>query len=147
MCQFLKRQILHNIPSGKGDLSQALNDILKELNVRLEEACSNGISLLQIYLATLRTKRNIKLKEVCRIKDKLEKQNESWLNSEFNVPNLEITDENRKSVGTSKPTGRPTLTFQEKSDRSKRREASNISRNLNHDPQMILQSCRHAANM
>lgn len=75
----------------------------------------------------------------------MRKRKESWLDSEFKVSNLQITDDNQQSVATSNPIGRPTLTFQEKSDRSKRRDASNISRNLNHDLQRILQACRHAA--
>lgn len=145
MPTFTKRQILHYIPEANGDLLPALNYILTELNIRLEDINPNELTCLKANLSTLRTKRNIKLKEVCRIKAKFEKKNSIWLDSEFTVPSLQITDKNQQNSSTHVRPGRPSLSYEEKSDRSKRRDSANISKNLGNDPQRILQACRHAA--
>lgn len=143
MAKFTKRQILENIPPG-GDLSVTLNYILKELNICLENACPLGLQRLKAALSTLRTKRNKKLEEVHRIKKKFEQKNSGWLDSEFIVPNIKIINHNQEYPSYSTP-GRPSLPFEKKSDRSKRRQAAKISASLDHNPQKILQACRYAA--
>lgn len=141
MVKFTKRPILENIPPG-GDLSKTLNYILKEFNICLEDAHPTGLQHLKAALSTLRTKRNKKLEVVRRIKEKFEKKNSGWLDSEFIVPNIKSINHNQEYSSNSKP-GRPSLSFEKKSDRSKRREAAKIS--LDHNPQKILQVCRYAA--
>ena len=142
MITFTKWEILENIPIN-GDLSEAMNYLLRKLNIRQKDSCQTGLKHLKAALSTLRTKRNKKWNEVCRIKERFEKKNLSWLDSEFTVPNIKIANESEESSFSSGP-GRP-LKFEKKSDRSKRREAANISANLDHDPQRILQACCHAA--
>ena len=147
MVKFTKRQILEYVPP-KADLSEAINYILKELNIVLEDACPQDVQRLRAALSTLRTKRNKKFQEARRIKEKFEKRNSSWLDSEFVIPNITINDENQQpSTSSSSRVGRLSLSFENKSDRSKRREAANISKSLNHNPQRILQACRYAAKL
>ena len=120
-----------------------MNYVLRKLNIRQKDSCQTGLKHLKAALSTLRTKCNKKWNEVCRIKQKFVKKNLSWLDSEFTVPDIKIANESEQSSFSSGP-GRPSLKFEKKSDRSKRREAANISVNLDHDPQRLLQACRHA---
>lgn len=132
MAKFTKRPILENIPPG-GDLSETLNYILKELNICLKDARPTGLQRLKAALLTLGTKRNKKLEEVRRIKEKFEKKNSGWLDFEFIVPNIKSINHNQEYPSNLKP-GRPSLSFEKKSDRSERREAAKISASLDHNP-------------
>jgi len=79
---------------------------------------------------------------VKRTKTKYESKHKEWLDSIFSIPNISI----KNVASDSAPVvGRPSISFHEKSDRSKRLEVAAISKKYNNDPLKLLMACRHAA--
>ena len=142
MASFTKREILEHIVDNT-ELTPAINYILKKLNVCEKNIASDSMDRLRKALFTLRSKRNSKYNAACRKVDYFESKNSSWLDSEFKVPDL-VNVDNEKST-TTPGLGRPPVSFDEKSKRSKRREAAMISASVQHNPQKILMACRYAA--
>lgn len=76
------------------------------------------------------------------MKDRYEAMNSEWLNSDFCI-SISAIDANKPEL--SPKFGRPVIEFSAKSSRSQRREATEISVKLQHDPQRIMMACRYAS--
>lgn len=138
MAEFKKREILEKVAEVK-DVNLVVDYIIHKINVKTTDIDLVWISKLKAAISTLRSRRNAKFKVANRIKDRFELQNADWLNSSFIIPRLII-------AGTSNPLpGRPSLQFERKSDRSKRRAVAAINSTQKHDPQSLLIACCQAA--
>lgn len=144
MAKFTKRELL-KILLLNNDLSEATDYILLKLNIKSENCLPQKLQDFKASLSALRTRRNQKFEKASRKKDRFEKNNEMWLNSEFIVPDIITAGSNEKISSSLTGPGRHCLSFEEKSDRSKRREIANISASLDNDPNRILLACRKAA--
>ncbi|XP_011872388.1 PREDICTED: uncharacterized protein LOC105564550 [Vollenhovia emeryi] len=118
------------------------------MNIQISDIHSDSIISLKNAITSLTAKCSAKFQAAQRIKNRFELKNCEWLNSNFNVPTLQLINDcyNEKACYNSTiGFGRPIKEFEDKSDRSKRREAATISAQHNHDPWRILAACRYAA--
>jgi len=144
MAAFKKREILEKLAEVK-DVNLVADYIIHKINVNTTDIDLVWIGKLKSAISTLKSKRNAKFEAANRMKDRFELQNANWLNSSFIIPTL-ITTSNPTLINTSNPLpGRPSLPFEKKSDRSKRRAVAAINSNQKHDPQSLLMACRQAA--
>lgn len=144
MVNFTKEEILEELAKSKTDGTElAVQYILRKLKYDSDSICSEAMNGLKVSLRTLKSKYTKKYNAAFRMRDRFIKQNKDWLESEFIVHTdkllLKQTD-----VKVRGP-GRPKIEFNSKSDRSKRQEISDISANLQHDPQKMILACRYAA--
>lgn len=135
--KFSKREILELLLKSS-EMDSVLTYILSKLGKNINDLDKENLDRLKLALSTLKAKRNIRFNAASRKTDRFLSKNKDWLDSEFVIP-----DFIPKKIQTS--TGRRSLDYTEKSDRSKRREISAISSNNSHDPQRLILAARHAA--
>lgn len=138
MTTFTKREILKNYTDG--DKDSAVHYILNKLNIEIETLESDDLNTLRRSVTTLLSRKKDKLAAANRKTERFEKQSKEWLDSTFVVPNLR-----EKCQTFSRKRGRPNVDFSDMSNRSKRREITNISNYLKNDPFKILQAGCYAA--
>lgn len=146
---FTKREIIeHFHKDNVNDINETVNYILTKLNLKVEDVIhTEKYDQLRVAVKTLKSKFKLKWKASKRTMIRFQTQYATWLESEFQIPNFScfnnsvILDEN---VSMPKP-GRPSIAFDKKSQRSKRRDAATISNQNGNNPQKIVMACRHAA--
>src|SRR5262249_19797108 len=138
-----KREVLNKIHSDS-DRNLGVDYILEKLNIDPKSVRKEDIDRLKSCVSSLRTRRNEKFRRANFMPDRFETQNSVWLDSEFQVPEVRVLQHFESQAGESSAGRRP-LEFSEKSERSQRREAANISSQHDNDPHRILLSCKHAA--
>lgn len=121
---FTKREILKYIVDNT-ELTLVINYILEKCSTCEKNIASNVMSRLRKALFTLRTKYNSKFKAACSKRDYFKSRNSSWLDSEFKIPD-EINVSSKQSSTAAAP-GRPSIPFDKKCERAKRREVALIS--------------------
>lgn len=140
---FAKREILKIIELNKEQGLDAARDyIFLKLNVNIADVTDDALKRLRVALASLKTKNKVRFNAARRIKNRYELKNSAWLDSKFEIPKL-TTDLSLKNKITK--LGRPTLSFNEKSNRSKRREAAEISTQHDNNVEKIIMAGRYAA--
>lgn len=146
MITFTKREILEVILKNNS-VDSGVHYIFSKLNYAEEEVRSQGKEQLRALISALRSRRNSKFQAAKRMQSKFEKCNAEWLDSEFKIDSCKIIAEKNAQLVSSVVLGpgRSPLNFQDKSDRSKRRDASAISAELKHDPYRLINACRYAA--
>jgi len=141
---FTKREILKLLEQNKEQGLDAVRDyIFLKLNVNIADVSDDALKRLQVALASLKAKNNIKFNAAFRMRNRYESKNSDWLDSKFQIPNLQSSDHSKKNDTTNM--GRPTLAFDKKSNRSKRREAAEISTQHDHNTEKIIMAGCHAA--
>lgn len=141
MTKFSKRQILEVLKTTHDVHSTALH-IISKCNLNVGNIPDTEIKRLETAIRTLKSKRKAKFEIARRNIHRFEAQNCSWLDSDFHINiSMEIGHE-KNSFPHS---GRPKIDFDQKSDRSERRESSKISAELKHDPVKMIRACRYAA--
>lgn len=149
MTKFTKREILDVILQNN-TVESGMHYIFAKLNYAEKDIDDEGKKRLRALISSLRSKRNSKFQAARRILSKFEKCNAEWLDSEFKIDSCQLISEKSAQQLVSPAhacpgPGRPSLAFQNKSDRSKRRDASAISAELKHDPHRLLHASRYAA--
>ena len=145
---FSKREILQllfSVPESNS-INFVVAHILEQLNLKLCDVVASKINVLKKAIGTLRSKRNVKWNIAKRVIDRFETQNKKWLDSEFNVSYLN-SDNPQSKTSKRLCAGRPSIEFNKKSYRSKRREAAEISNKNQNNPMSLLMACRHAARL
>lgn len=146
MTEFTKREIFEQYSKAK-NINSVINYILLKMNIKISDVLSDSIMYLKNAI-TLKAKGSAKFQAAKRMKVRFELKNSEWLDSNFNVPTLQFINDRYNEKAVSNATigfGCPVKEFEDKSDRSKRREAATISSQHNHDPCRILTACRYAA--
>lgn len=147
MTEFTKREIFEQYSKAK-NINSLINYILLKMNIKISDVHSDSIMYLKNAITSLKAKGSAKFQAAKRMKVRFELKNSEWLDSNFNVPTLQFINDRYNEKAVSNATigfGRPVKEFEDKSDRSKRREAATISSQHNHDPCRILTACRYAA--
>lgn len=147
MTEFTKREIFEQYSKEK-NINSVINYILLKMNIQISNVHSDSIISLKNAITSLTAKCSAKFQVAKRMKERFELKNCEWLDSNFNVPTLQLMNDwhNEKACYNSTiGFGRPMKEFEDKSDRPQRREAAKISAEHNHDPWRILAACRYAA--
>ncbi|CAL1680805.1 unnamed protein product [Lasius platythorax] len=149
MTKFTKREIL-DVILRNNTVESGMHYIFAKLNYAEKDIDDEGKKRLRALISSLRSKRNSKFQVARRILSKFEKCNAEWLDSEFKIDSCQLISEKSAQQLVSPAhacpgPGRPSLAFQNKSDRPKRRDASAISAELKHDPHHLLHASRYAA--
>ncbi|XP_011858792.1 PREDICTED: uncharacterized protein LOC105556321 [Vollenhovia emeryi] len=137
-------QLLFSVPESNS-INYVVSHILEQLNLKLSDVDASKINVLKKAIGTLRSKRNIKWKLAKRVNDRFELQNKKWLDSEFCVAYL--NSDTQSQTPQRQCSGRPSIEFNQKSNRSKRREAAQISNKNQNNPISLLMACRYAARL
>lgn len=135
MVAFTKLEILEKIDDEK-KIESAVKYILNKMNTDTSTLTTECIKNLENSIQNLISQKNKRLKDCHRVKKRFINKNKEWLHSIFFVPELKTT--------FNLP-GRPTVNYEDMSERTRRREVSKISTNLKNDPFRILMSARFAA--
>lgn len=148
---FTKREIIELFDEARvDDISEAVNYILTKLNLKVGDVMhTKKHDQLKVAVKTLKSKFKLRWEASKRTQIRFQAKNAVWLESEFQIPHFSCPDnlENLgEKISISKP-GRPNVAFDQKSQRSKRRDAATISNQNENNPQRILMACRHAARL
>lgn len=124
---FTKREILDAMNKSK-DTNLTINYIIKKFNICASAGDIDDECLIRLKrdIASLRVKVTEKYKASKRMKCRYELKNAEWLNSEFKIHSSISKALEQKFVNNLSP-GRPSLSFQDMSERSQRREAAVVS--------------------
>lgn len=136
MSTFTNREILANL-SDENDIKSGIHYILKKLNMDIQIVSAENLDILRISIKNLVAHKKVRFVASFRNKKRFEEKNAKWLNSPFFVPQLRT---NRLDMP-----GRPKVDYKDMSERSKRKDISQVSNNLKNDPLRILMSVRFAA--
>lgn len=102
----------------------------------------DDLQKLKKTVSALQSKRNEKFVAAKRMIERFNLLNEDWLNSEFKIPDLNTINVGNRSCEIR--SGRPSIEFKDKSERSQRRDSAKISVQYKHVPLRIM-ACRYVA--
>ncbi|XP_043481355.1 uncharacterized protein LOC122510643 [Leptopilina heterotoma] len=116
-------------------------------NISTDNGIETGVHLrnLRQSVSSVISKRKAKFEKASRKKAIFESENEKWLNGPLYIPNLEIDEPSGTFSSFQIKPGRPKLYFSEMSDRSKRRDAMQVSELCKNDPLRILKAAEAGA--
>lgn len=131
--EFTKREVLAKC-SGENGIDNALKFLKCKLNVNKSD--DEYIRELRKCVRQLVTKKNIYFNASHRMYSRFNEKYKNWLDSKFLIPNLVKNRNNR---------GRPKKEYNKMSERTKRRNITNVSTELKNNPIRILKTARFAA--
>jgi len=134
-----KREVL-DILAVNDNLDTSVSIILKKIKKNQNDLSFNDLKRLKQSLYALKNKS----KELRKSKNRHLERNKEWLDSDFLI-NFDNAYKNSSGQQKLQKSGRPAICFENKSERSVRRELAAISTNLEHDPKRILLACRYAS--
>lgn len=144
MSKFTKQEFLDVIQNNNNQRQSGVLYILLKLKINIGDVIPDDLQKLRKTVSALQSKRNEKFVAAKRMIERFNLLNEEWLNSEFKIPDLNTISNIDKSSSEIR-LSRPSIDFKDKSKRSQRREAAEISIQCKHDPLRIIMACRHAA--
>lgn len=142
MLKFTKREVLDIILNNDNQRESGILYILSKMKINIGDVMPDDLQKLRKISSALQSKRNEKFVTAKRMK-RFNLLNEEWLNSEFKIPDLNITN-NVKKPSSEIRLGRPSIEFKNKSKHSQPKESADISAQCKHDPLRIVMACRHA---
>lgn len=148
---FTKREIIELFDEARvDDISEAVNYILTKLNLKVGDVMhTKKHDQLKVAVKTLKSKFKLRWEASKRTLIRFQARNAVWLESEFLISHFSCPD-NLENLGEKisiSKSGRSNVAFDQKSQRSKRRDAATISNQNENNPQRILMACRHAARL
>lgn len=141
---FKRREIIECFSNKHGVdvVNVSVNYIVKKLNLQIRDIQTEKLEKLKVALKALRSRFYIKWEALKRTQKKFWAKNVAWLNPAFKIPNLINSETHLNETVSLAGPGSLSTSFELKSERSKRRDATAISNENQNDPQWILMACR-----